>query len=208
MEAHVFPGRCGADKHHSNCSNLIASTCSRGSGFHIAAAPLCVESLTRVNLRRSAAANRREMLSTSCPRLHAIVCLMLSYCVLAFVPTIQHQQIQWHHSLSSFDRDWHWRSSFSHRHLATTAPTTSSDTGPTISSSACNNLRTDPFPAELELFYFYRIDFIAGTAVDLAIVENVINQAVVLKLNQCDSQDRPLYALDLNPSHVLLQDGT
>jgi hypothetical protein len=78
---------------------------------------------------------------------------------------------------------------------------------PTVTTSNCNSFRLAPYPAELQLFYEYSVEFKAGRAVSLADLERAVSNAVALELDVCDALDRPMYKVKTNTRHIFSDTG-
>jgi hypothetical protein len=74
-------------------------------------------------------------------------------------------------------------------------------TSTTVTTSDCSAIRTDPFPAELQLFYEYSVEFKAGRAVSLSDLERAIASAVAIQLNICDTAGRPAFKIRTDFPH-------
>jgi hypothetical protein len=74
-------------------------------------------------------------------------------------------------------------------------------TSTTVTTSDCNSIRLSPFPAELQLFYEYSVEFRAGRAVSLTDLEQAIANTVADRLNICDTSGRPVFKVRTDAPH-------
>lgn len=74
-------------------------------------------------------------------------------------------------------------------------------TSTTVTTSDCNSIRLSPYPAELQLFYEYSIEFRAGRAVSLTDLEQAIANTVAVRLNICDTSGRPVFKVRTDAPH-------
>ncbi len=72
-------------------------------------------------------------------------------------------------------------------------------TGSTITTPKCENIRTEEYPAELQLFYTYSVEI----SDDLLLydMERAIDNAVIIELDMCDVKGRPVYKVRTSTSH-------
>ncbi|MGK3749480.1 MAG: hypothetical protein ACI8RD_001775 [Bacillariaceae sp.] len=75
----------------------------------------------------------------------------------------------------------------------------------TIATPKCNTIRTSPYPAELQLFYSYSVEF--KIAFSLADIERAIANAVALELDMCDILSRPVYKVKTITGHSFSNSG-
>ena len=75
-----------------------------------------------------------------------------------------------------------------------------------VSTSECENVRTQPFAARLELEYLYLVESVAPLQ-NLKGMQNVNNRAILDALVTCDDKGFPLYALDLSTPHEDVEQG-
>ncbi|KAI2510003.1 hypothetical protein MHU86_4429 [Fragilaria crotonensis] len=75
-----------------------------------------------------------------------------------------------------------------------------------VSTSECENLRTQPFAARLELEYLYLVESVVPLQ-NLKGVQNVNNRAILDALVTCDDKGFPLYGLDLSTPHEDVEQG-
>lgn len=80
--------------------------------------------------------------------------------------------------------------------------------GTAVTTSACDNIRTQRFPAKLELVYFYVLETTNGPLEDLSGIQNAILRAVLEALQRCDGNGFPEFALDLATKHEYSENGT
>lgn len=80
-------------------------------------------------------------------------------------------------------------------------------TGPTLTTTGCNVIRSDDYKAELQLVYSYLVEFAAGSSRSLRGLEDAIVHAVAQEMSSCDEFDRPLYKVRTNTQHVFSKDG-
>ncbi|KAG7357047.1 hypothetical protein IV203_001735 [Nitzschia inconspicua] len=71
----------------------------------------------------------------------------------------------------------------------------------TVTTPDCSAIRLAPYPAELQLFYDYSVEFKRGRAVSLTDLERAIANAVAVKLNTCDASGRPLFKVRTDVPH-------
>lgn len=71
----------------------------------------------------------------------------------------------------------------------------------TVTTPDCSVIRRAPYPAELQLFYEYSIEFKAGRAVSLTDMERHIANAVAIQLNICDTSGRPVFKVRTDAPH-------
>lgn len=70
--------------------------------------------------------------------------------------------------------------------------------GQTVSTtSECNNLRQQSFYAQLDLFYFYLIEYETDMTLDLSNIERAVAMALLdtVKFRQCDESDQPQFGI-------------
>lgn len=79
-------------------------------------------------------------------------------------------------------------------------------TGPTVATTSCNKIRTEPFTARLDIEYYYLVELDSPND-QVSGVEEFIRHALVDALNVCDTQGRPLYQISLDSSHAITTDG-
>ena len=72
-------------------------------------------------------------------------------------------------------------------------------TGSTITTPKCGNIRTEEYPAELQLFYTYSVEI--NDDLLLYDMERAIDNAVVIELDICDVKGRPLYKVRTSTTH-------
>ena len=75
-----------------------------------------------------------------------------------------------------------------------------------VSTSECENVRTKPFAAKLELEYLYLVESLVPLQ-NLQGVQNVNNRAILDALVTCDDKGFPLYGLDLGTPHEDVEQG-
>lgn len=81
-------------------------------------------------------------------------------------------------------------------------------TASTVSTTECDNIRVEPYSAELQLLYEYSAEFEAGKSSSLAGLETAVAHAVALELDMCDELGRPLYKVKTNTRHTFSKTGT
>lgn len=69
----------------------------------------------------------------------------------------------------------------------------------TLSTTKCDNVRRSAFPARLDLYYFYLIEFEQDDVIDLKKIDRAIASSLVQVFKDCDEEDQPKYAIFLNP---------
>ena len=79
--------------------------------------------------------------------------------------------------------------------------------GETMTTSACGNIRGEPYKGMLTLSYEYLVEIRSEGSLDVAAIEKALVQAVVSSLYLCDTLDRPLFAVDLSASHNVATQG-
>jgi hypothetical protein len=67
-----------------------------------------------------------------------------------------------------------------------------------LTSTACPSLRWATYPARLDLFYFYFVEFPRYSLPDLAGVERAIAVGLTEVLEGCNAYGEPLHAVQLN----------
>jgi hypothetical protein len=75
-----------------------------------------------------------------------------------------------------------------------------------VSTSECENVRTKPFAAKLELEYLYLVESLVPLQ-NLKGVQNVNNRAILDALVTCDDKGFPIYGLDLATPHEDVEQG-
>jgi hypothetical protein len=75
-----------------------------------------------------------------------------------------------------------------------------------VSTSECDEIRTTPFVAKLELEYLYLVESIVPLQ-DLRGLQNVNNRAILDALGRCNNQSAPEYAIDLEINHDDVEQG-
>ena len=68
----------------------------------------------------------------------------------------------------------------------------------TLTSMACPSLRWTVYPARLDLFYFYRIEFDNTTTPDLPGMERAIGIALLDTFQGCNAYGEPVHAVQLS----------
>ena len=68
----------------------------------------------------------------------------------------------------------------------------------TLTSTACPSLRWATFPARLDLFYFYLVEFDNTTTPDLAGVERAIASGLMDHFQGCNAYGEPVHGVQLN----------
>ena len=81
-------------------------------------------------------------------------------------------------------------------------------TGPTISTTKCNAIRTESYKAELQLFYTYSVEFGPGSSRKLDGMEEAIAYIVAQALDSCDIMGRPIYQVKTTTPHKVSKDRT
>jgi hypothetical protein len=77
----------------------------------------------------------------------------------------------------------------------------------TVATSDCSAIRLAPYPAELQLFYEYSVEFKAGRAVSLRELERAISTHVAHQLDMCDNLGRPVYKVKTASQHGFSDKG-
>jgi hypothetical protein len=77
----------------------------------------------------------------------------------------------------------------------------------TISTSKCSAVRRESYKARLDISYLYLIQWRAGTSLDVNGIERAIADGLVQMLNECDSLDRPQYAVQIYKDTVASKEG-
>lgn len=75
----------------------------------------------------------------------------------------------------------------------------------TITTPHCSVIRTVPYPAELQLFYSYSVEF--KNAFSLSDIERAIATTVALQLDMCDVRGRPVYKVKRITGHSFSHSG-
>ena len=79
----------------------------------------------------------------------------------------------------------------------------------TVVTTSCSNFRSEPYPARLDIFYFYLIEYQEGTRIQLSKLNAAIAHSIATALHDCDEQGRPLFAVKLDQDeHVFASAGT
>lgn len=78
--------------------------------------------------------------------------------------------------------------------------------GSTITTPYCNAIRTQQYPAELQLFYTYSVEI--NDNLLLSNMERAIDNAVAMELNMCDAKGRPVYKVRTSTTHSFSTSGT
>jgi hypothetical protein len=93
-----------------------------------------------------------------------------------------------------------------HRHRALAASGT--DAGAMITTTACDVIRSQTdYQARLDLLYFYLVECSAGTMPDLEGIERAIATSIASKLNDCNEENGPLYAVQVTGTWHRLSTG-
>lgn len=79
-----------------------------------------------------------------------------------------------------------------------------------ITTTACNVIRSQTdYQARLDLLYFYLVECNTGTIPDLNGIERAIATSIASKLNDCNQDNGPLYAVQVTGTgHRLSTGGT
>ena len=78
----------------------------------------------------------------------------------------------------------------------------------TVVTTLCSNFRPEPYPARLDIFYFYLIEYQEGTSIQLSKLSAAIAQSIATALHDCDEQGRPQFAVELDhEEHVYSSAG-
>ena len=76
----------------------------------------------------------------------------------------------------------------------------------TLTTPKCDNIRTADYPAELQLFYTYSVEI--NDDLLLYDMERAIDNAVVMELDMCDVQGRPVYKVRTSTAHSFSTSST
>jgi hypothetical protein len=78
----------------------------------------------------------------------------------------------------------------------------------TISTAQCPNIRRQSFPARLDLYYYYRIEYYSSnTLLNLQAFDRAIGAAIIDVFKDCDEQEQPMYAVQISPNgHELAEE--
>jgi hypothetical protein len=71
----------------------------------------------------------------------------------------------------------------------------------TVTTSDCSAIRSAPYPAELQLFYEYSVEFNPGRAVNLVDLERAIANVVAIQLSICDTSGQPVFKVLTGTPH-------
>jgi hypothetical protein len=71
----------------------------------------------------------------------------------------------------------------------------------TVTTSDCSAIRSAPYPAELQLFYEYSVEFNPGKVVNLAHLERAISNTVAIQLSICDTFGQPVFKVRTDTPH-------
>ena len=77
--------------------------------------------------------------------------------------------------------------------------------GSTITTPNCDAIRITSYPAELQLFYTYSVEF--NDDLLLNDMERAIAIAVALELDMCDVDGRPVYKVKTDTKHSFSKSG-
>lgn len=79
-------------------------------------------------------------------------------------------------------------------------------TGPTVATTTCDKIRTEPFTARLDIEYYYMVEM-DSISNQVSGVEDFIRHVLANALNNCDIQGQPIYQISLDSSHAITTDG-
>ena len=71
-----------------------------------------------------------------------------------------------------------------------------------ITTTSCNEIRTEDYEAELQLVYEYLVEFKEDSTRSLVGIERGITQAIAQELDACDALDRPVYKVKATSRHT------
>lgn len=84
--------------------------------------------------------------------------------------------------------------------------------GDIVTTAACTNIRIEKYPARLDLYYFYTVEYTSesnGAAVDLTGIESAIAHSVASALSECSEHGWPLFAVEIpSVGHAIAGSGT